>query len=143
MELRTCFEMGATGHRMIARELRHTSAAIFCNALHTRSSRRRLFDVAERTASRSVEQGGGCMAFWLLFSALLLAKEAHAQPQPDSTMPVAGELMSPIERRSEPSVSLDPDWLATLVRELNVHGDLGHSLIAQLLIQSEPDNQSQ
>jgi hypothetical protein len=60
MELGTCFEMGAIGHRMIAPQLRHTVETIFCNALHTRSSRCRLFGVAERTATRlvGVEQGG-------------------------------------------------------------------------------------
>jgi len=83
------------------------------------------------------------MVFWLLFSALLLAKGAHAQPQPDSAMPSAGDLISPTERRSESRVPLDPDWFATLVRELNVRGDLDHSLIAQLLIRREPDNESQ
>ena len=84
------------------------------------------------------------MVFWLLFSALLLAKEAHAQSQPDSsTMPVAGDLVSPNERQNKSNVPLDPDWFATLVRELNVRGDLDHSLIAQLLIRSEPDNESQ
>jgi hypothetical protein len=79
------------------------------------------------------------MAFWLLFSALLLATEAHAQSQPDSSMPVAGELVSPNERRSEASVSLDTDWFGTLVRELNEQGLIESSPIATLLVKDEPD----
>jgi hypothetical protein len=83
------------------------------------------------------------MALWMLFAVLLLATGAHAQPQPESTLPVARDLMSPNEREGESSVLLDHDWFATLVRELNVRGDLDHSIIAQLLIRSEPENQSQ
>ena len=129
---------------MLARELRHTDETIFETLLHKRSSRRRLFDIAERKATPScyVERGG--WMWWFLFTALLFATLAHAQSQPDSsTMPVAGDLVSPNERQNKSNVPLDPDWFAILVRELNVRGDLDHSLIAQLLIRSEPDKQSQ
>ena len=82
--------------------------------------------------------------WWFLFTALLFATLAHAESQPDSsTMPVAGDLVSPNERQNKSNVPLDPDWFATLVRELNVRGDLDHSLIAHLLIRREPDNESQ
>ena len=82
--------------------------------------------------------------WWFLFTALLFATLAHAQSQSDgSTRPVAGNLVSPNERQNKSNVPLDPDWFATLVRELNVRGDLDHSLIAQLLIRREPDNESQ
>jgi hypothetical protein len=80
------------------------------------------------------------MAFWLLFSALLLATASHAQSRPDSTtMPVAGDLISPNDRRSESLVGHDPDWFATLVRELNEQGLVESSPIATLLVKDEPD----
>jgi hypothetical protein len=70
---------------MLARELRHTDETIFETLLHKRSSRRRLFDVAERKATPScyVERGG--WMWWFLFTALLFATLAHAQSQPDSS----------------------------------------------------------